>query len=218
MRLVTGASAFEADREWLRVPPTGAGMRIGLFGGSFNPAHQGHRKASLTVLRRCGLDQIWWLVTPGNPLKNHADLAPLAARVRKAAACADHPHVRVTAFEAAAGLQYTADTIRYLTERRPDVRFLWMMGADNLGQFHRWQDWRGIMRRVAVAVVDRPGDRLAAASAPAAQAFGRFRVDERDAGSLVSRQRPAWAFIHCPLDGSSSTALRQRVANTVPFR
>jgi len=212
MRLVTGASAFEADREWLRVPPTGAGMRIGLFGGSFNPAHQGHRKASLTVLRRCELDQVWWLVTPGNPLKSHAELAPLAARIDKASALADHPQLRVTAFEAAAGLHYTADTIRYLTERRPDVRFLWMMGADNLSQFHRWQDWRGIMRRVAVAVVDRPGDRLAAASAPAAQAFGRFRVDELAAGSLVSRQRPAWAFIHCPLDSSSSTAMRQRLA------
>ena len=212
MRLVTGASAFEADREWLRVPPTFAGMKIGLFGGSFNPAHQGHRKASLTVLRRCGLDEIWWLVTPGNPLKDHSDLAPLGARVFKAAALADHPRIRVTAFEAAAGLHYTADTIRYLTERRPSVRFVWMMGADNLNTFHQWQDWRSIMRRVAVAVVDRPGDRMAAASAPAAQVFGRFRIDERHAATLAGRKRPAWAFIHCPLDPTSSSELRRTVA------
>lgn len=209
MRMVTGASAFEADREWLRAPPSFSGMKIGLFGGSFNPAHRGHRRASLAVLRRCDLDEIWWLVTPGNPLKNHSELAPLGARVHRARAIADHPKIRVTAFEAAAGLQYTADTVRYLTDRRPDVRFLWMMGADNLAGFHKWQDWRGIMRRVPVAVVDRPGDRLAAASAPAAQAYGRFRIDERFAPTLVHRDRPAWAFIHCPLDPISSTALRR---------
>jgi len=208
MRLVLGASAFEADRKWLRVPRSSSGMKIGLFGGSFNPAHKGHRKASLTVLRRCELDEIWWLVTPGNPLKDHGDLAPLRERVFKAAAMADHPKIRVTAFEAAAGLQYTADTIRYLTERRPDVHFVWIMGADNLTGFHKWQDWRGIMRRVPVAVVDRPGDRLAAVSAPAAQAFAKFRVDERQARALATRPKPVWAFIHCPLDPTSSTVLR----------
>ena len=208
MRLVLGASAFDADRDWLRVPPTGRGMTIGVFGGSFNPAHQGHRRASLAVLKRCGLDEIWWLVTPGNPLKDHSDLAPLEARVMKAAAIADHPKIRITAFERAAGLRYTADTIRYLTVRRPDVHFVWIMGADNLASFHKWQDWQSIMRRVGVAVVDRPGDRLAVVSAPAAQAYRRFRIDERDLGSLATRKRPAWAFIHCPLDPTSSTQLR----------
>ena len=208
MRLVLGASAFGADRDWLRVPPSARGMKVGLFGGSFNPAHQGHRRASLTVLRRCGLHEIWWLVTPGNPLKDHSDLAPLEARVIKASAVADHPAIRVTAFERAAGLRYSADTIRYLGERRPDVHFVWMMGADNLASFHKWQEWRSIMQRVPVAIVDRPGDRLAASSSPAAQAFARFRIDERALKSLATRDRPAWAFIRCPLDPTSSTQLR----------
>ena len=218
MRLVLGASATGADREWLRVPPVCRGMKIGLFGGSFNPAHSGHRRASLTVLRRCALDEVWWLVSPGNPLKDHADLAPLEARVLKAGAVADHPRIRITAFEAAAGLRYTADTIRYLTDRRPDVRFVWVMGADNLATFHHWQDWRSIMRRVAVAVVDRPGDRHAAASALAAQAYRRFRIDEGRVKTLASRPPPAWAFIHSPLDPASSTELRaRRSANGLPL-
>ncbi|MEM8811703.1 MAG: nicotinate-nucleotide adenylyltransferase [Pseudomonadota bacterium] len=209
MRQVLGASAFEADREWLRVPPVFPGMTVGLFGGSFNPPHQGHRNASLTALKRCGLSEVWWLVTPGNPLKDHRNLAPLEARVMRAAAVADHPRIRVTAFEAAAGLSFTADTIRYLTDRRHQVRFVWIMGADNLSNFHHWQDWRSIMARVAVVVIDRPGDRLAASSAPAAQAYRRFRVDEREAASLAWRDRPAWMFLKCPLDPSSSTELRK---------
>lgn len=208
MRQILGASAFLADREWLRVPPVFPGMKIGLFGGSFNPAHSGHRRASLTALRRCGLDEIWWMVTPGNPLKDHSGLAPLEARVLKAGAVADHPRIRITAFEAAAGLQYTADTVRYLTDRRPSVHFVWIMGADNLASFHRWQDWRSIARRVALAVVNRPGDHLAAASAPAAQALARFRVDDRDARRLATCKRPAWAFLPSLRDPTSSTQLR----------
>jgi nicotinate-nucleotide adenylyltransferase len=213
MRHVPGSAAFEAEREWLRVPPTGRGMKIGLFGGSFNPAHGGHRRASLAVLRRCGLHAVWWLVTPGNPLKNHADLAPLEARVRKADAVADHPAIRITAFEAAAGLQFTADTIRYLTGRRPDVHFVWIMGADNLADLHRWQDWRQIMHTIAVAVVDRPGYRHAAASAPAAHAFRNYRIDETGLKSLATRRLPAWAFLRCPLDPTSSTQLRRSARN-----
>ncbi len=209
MRQILGASAFLADREWLRVPPVFPGMKIGLFGGSFNPAHAGHRRASLTVLRRCRLDEIWWLVTPGNPLKDHADLAPLEARVLKAGAVADHPRIRITAFEAAAGLQFTADTVRYLTDRRPSVHFVWIMGADNLASFHHWQDWREIARRVGIAVVNRPGDHLAAASAPVAQALARFRVDDRDARRLATCQRPAWAFLPSLRDPTSSTQLRR---------
>lgn len=209
MRQILGASAFLADREWLRVPPVFPGMKIGLFGGSFNPAHSGHRRASLTALRRCGLDEIWWMVTPGNPLKDHSGLAPLEARVLKAGAVADHPRIRITAFEAAACLQYTADTVRYLTDRRPSVHFVWIMGADNLASFHRWQDWRSIARRVALAVVNRPGDHLAAASAPAAQALARFRVDDRDARRLATCKRPAWAFLPSLRDPTSSTQLRR---------
>lgn len=209
MRLVVGAQAFGPDRAWLRLPPTAAGMRVGLLGGSFNPAHQGHRQASLTVLRRCGLDQVWWLVTPGNPLKDHADLAPLAARVAAAAATADHPRIRVTAFEAAAGLTFTVATIRALLGHRPGVRFVWMMGADNLAEFHRWRGWREIMTRLPLAVVDRPGSGHAAVSAPAARHFWRSRIDQRCLPALPTAPPPAWALIRAPLDPTSSSALRQ---------
>ncbi len=214
-RLGTSAVALDADAAALRVPLAGRGQRIGLFGGSFNPPHKGHRHVALTALRRLSLDAVWWLVTPGNPLKAGRGLAPLAERVAMTRACARHPAMRVTAFEAAIGTRYSADTIRYVESRYPAVRFVWLMGADNLADFHRWQEWREIMARVPVAVVDRPGASRAALYAPAARAFAASRLPERDAAALPTRAPPAWVFLHGPLEPLSSTVLR---AETDVFR
>lgn len=198
--------------EWMRLPPAGRGQRIGLFGGSFNPPHSGHALVSRTAMRRLRLDAVWWLVTPGNPLKNHDELAPLKARVEAAAKIADDPRVHVTAWEALLGTAYTAQTIATLTKRRPDLRFVWIMGADNLASFHRWQNWRDIVEQVPVAVVDRPESSLSILGAPLAQAYARNRIDEAAAKTLADKQAPAWTFLHAPRDPISSTELRRRTA------
>lgn len=196
----------------MRLPPAGAGQRIGLFGGSFNPPHSGHALVSRTALRRLGLDRIWWLVTPGNPLKDATELAPLETRVHLAAAVADDPRVTVTAWEAWLGTAYSAQTVAALRQRRPDVDFVWVMGADNLAGFHRWQKWRTIIETVPVAIVDRPGAELSALSAPAARAYARHRVDERRAAQLPGSRAPVWTFLHTARDPASSTELRRRSA------
>jgi len=131
-------------------------MRIGLFGGTFNPPHEGHRLASLIALKRLKLDAVWWLVTPGNPLKENAGLPPLHERIEAARALADHPRIIVTGLEAQIGTRYTFDTIDHLTRRCAGVRFAWIMGADNLASFHRWQRWREIAALTPIAVIDRP--------------------------------------------------------------
>ncbi|WMS42676.1 nicotinate-nucleotide adenylyltransferase [Acuticoccus sp. MNP-M23] len=197
-----------ADAAALRVPLVGAGQCVGLFGGSFNPPHKGHRHVALTALHRLSLDAVWWLVTPGNPLKSQTGLAPLADRVAMARRRARHPRMKVTAFEAAIGTRYSADTIRFLESRYPTVRFVWLMGADNLADFHRWQEWREIMGRVPVGVVDRPGASRSALYAPAARAFAASRLLEGDAAALPFRAPPAWVFLHGPLEPLSSTVLR----------
>lgn len=183
-------------------------MRIGLFGGSFNPIHDGHRLVVEETLRRLELDALWVLVTPGNPLKNHNDLAPLADRVLAARRLLDNPRVRVTGFEAAHGFTYSWQTIRFLTKTLPDRRFVWIMGADNLAQFHRWQRWREIALSVPIAVVDRPGSTLAFVSSVFAKTFDYARVDESGATRLALRRPPAWTFIHGPRSSLSSTAIR----------
>lgn len=198
----------------LRLPPYGRGQRIGLFGGSFNPPHRGHRHLALTALRRLGLDQVWWLVTPGNPMKRNDGLPPLACRVAQARALADHPAMTVTAMEAAIGTRYSADAVRFLRRRLPDVRLVWLMGADNLASLHRWQHWRDIMRLVPVAVIDRPGAGHAALNAPAAQAFAATRLPEADARAIADVEPPAWVFLHVPLEPSSSTALRSSATHS----
>ncbi|GAB4576933.1 MAG: nicotinate-nucleotide adenylyltransferase [Roseibium sp.] len=200
----------DLHRDWLKLPHAEAGNRIGIFGGSFNPPHSGHRLVALTVLKRLGLDQVWWLVTPGNPLKSHSDLAPLEMRLRLTSALADHPRMRVTAFEAVLGSPYTARTVMALRVMRPAVRFVWVMGADNLAGFHRWQDWRAIVGSVPIAIVDRPGASLSVLSSPMAAAFERYRLPEEDAGLLPDMAAPAWTFLHTPLDRTSSTDLRRR--------
>ncbi|CAM5775657.1 putative nicotinate-nucleotide adenylyltransferase [Labrys miyagiensis] len=193
-----------------RLPTFSPGMTIGLFGGSFNPPHEGHRHASLVALTRLGLDQVWWLVTPGNPLKDNQALPSLEMRVAAARSLADHPRIAVTGIEAAIHTRYTYDTIAWLQRRCPGVTFVWIMGADNLAGFHRWQHWRGIASRVAIAVVARPGATTKGPLAKAARVLSRFRLQEYEARNLKYRQPPAWVFLHAPLDSNSSTALRAR--------
>ncbi|MGX1306969.1 nicotinate-nucleotide adenylyltransferase [Amorphus suaedae] len=194
--------------DYLRIPSVGIGQRIALFGGTFNPPHKGHRHVALTGLSRLGVDQVWWLVTPGNPLKSHDGLGSLDERVAITRAYADHPRMVVTAFEASYNFRYTADTIAFMRRRLPTVKFVWLMGADNLATLHRWQKWREIMQLVPVAVVDRPGASMSVMSSPAARAFAAARLPETQAAALPGAAPPAWTFLHGPLDPTSSTAMR----------
>jgi nicotinate-nucleotide adenylyltransferase len=190
------------------VPPRGAGQAIGLLGGSFNPPHEGHRRISEMALRRLRLDCLWWMVTPGNPLKDVAALPPLAERMRLAAAIAADPRIVISGAEQGFRTRYTADLIAILKTRAPSVRFVWVMGSDNLAQFHRWEDWRAIARSTPIAVVNRPGFLAKALSSRAAHALRRWRIDEQDAGTLADRAPPAWVFLYGPRSEVSSTALR----------
>jgi nicotinate-nucleotide adenylyltransferase len=190
------------------LPPHAPGMRIGLFGGTFDPPHEAHRAASMLALKRLKLDRVWWLVTPGNPLKNTSGLAPLATRIAAARALTHHPRIDVTGLEAVIKTRYTYDTILWLLARCPGVQFVWIMGADNLRSFHRWQKWRDIAKLVPIVVVDRLGPSLYAGASPAAQAFSRARIPEHAAAGLPNRRAPAWAFLHGLKSPLSSTALR----------
>ncbi|WP_245262693.1 nicotinate-nucleotide adenylyltransferase [Ensifer sp. BR816] len=183
-------------------------MAVGLFGGSFNPPHDGHVLVAETALRKLGLDQLWWMVTPGNPLKDRNNLAPLAERIATSEKIARNPRIKVTAFEQALGQSYTARTLEFVRARNRGVRFVWVMGADNLRNFHRWQNWRRIVRTFPVAVIDRPGSTLAFLSSRMAMTFSHARIDEDDAPRLAFRRAPAWTFIHGPRSSLSSTALR----------
>lgn len=190
------------------LPPSGTGMRIGLFGGSFNPIHQGHALVIEETLRRLQLDAVWVMVTPGNPLKDHSELAPLRQRVELARQLLARPEVRVTGFEAAQGFSYSWQTIRFLTTTLSDRRFVWIMGADNLVDFHRWERWRDIAAMVPFAVYVRPGSGRRAPVSQAATALARWRIDESDAPRLASLPPPAWVYLHGRQSPLSSSAIR----------
>lgn len=181
---------------------------VGLLGGSFNPAHEGHRQASLLALKRLGLSAVWWLVSPANPLKASSELASFEARCERARKIAEHPHIRISAFERQAGLTFTHDTLKALIAAHPDLRFVWLMGADNLADFHRWHRWAEIFRLLPIAVIDRPGYRFGAIASPAARRFAHDRLDESDARALADAGPPAWVYLGGLLNPASSTELR----------
>ena len=192
----------------LNLPPNAPGMRIGLYGGSFNPAHLGHRHVTLMAMRRLGLDRVWWLVSPGNPLKSRHALPTIAERCAQARGIARHPRITVTGFEAALGVRFTVQTLRFLRRRCPGIHFVWIMGADSLGTFHRWKGFSEIARLMPIAVIDRPGWTMTPLSARAARRLADARVPEHAASTLPLRQPPAWTFLHGPRSSLSSTEIR----------
>jgi nicotinate-nucleotide adenylyltransferase len=188
-------------------PIASKGMVIGLFGGSFDPAHEGHVHLTRQALARMGLDQVWWLVSPGNPLKARQP-APMAARLARARALMTDPRVKITDLEAKLGTRATIDTLRRLQAIYPGVHFVWLMGADNLVQFHKWNRWRDILRAVPVGVLARPGLGVAARSSVAARAFGVNQIARGE--NLRGKAAPAWCFVNMPMKAASSSAIRAR--------
>ena len=191
-------------------------MRVGLYGGSFNPAHEGHAHVAETAKRRLNLDRVIWLVSPQNPLKSRHETADLAERMAGAAALAKGPGMIVSDAETRLGSAYTIDVVRAMKQRFPRVDFVWIMGADSLASFHRWRGWTQIMREVPVAVVSRPWIGLKSRFSPAARRFARFRIPSIAAATLADRKPPAWVFLRGPLNFQSSTALRERMKRLKP--
>ncbi len=185
------------------------GQTVGLLGGSFDPAHEGHVQITRAALARFNLDRIWWLVTPGNPLKKRGP-APFSARMQAACALMQHPRVTVTDIEAKLGTRYTAQTLAALRAHYPGVRFVWLMGADNLIQFHQWQNWRDIMENVPVGVLARPGDRVAARLSKAARVYRSAKMSAQASVCLARAEAPTWCFVNLPMNAQSSSAIRQR--------
>jgi len=191
-----------------RFPHAAPGQVVGLFGGSFDPPHAGHVHLSHEALKRLSLDRLWWLVTPGNPLKSRPP-APLPARLGAARRLLADPRVHVTDIEVHLGTRATADTLAALTRLYPGVRFVWLMGADNMAGFHRWDRWRAILRMVPVAVFARPGQRLPALTSRMARVFARARLPARAARRIGSAAPPAWVYLDIPMRRISSTELRR---------
>jgi nicotinate-nucleotide adenylyltransferase len=188
--------------------PRDTARRIGLLGGSFNPAHEGHRHVSLEALKRLGLDEVWWLVSPQNPLKAGDGMEPLATRLARARQIGRHPRIRIEAPELALGTRYTLDTVRALRRAYPKARFVWLMGADILPQLVDWQDWRELFAAIPIAAFARPGWSYPALAAAAPRAFARYRIDADAGRMLASCEPPAWCFIPSRLDSHSATAIR----------
>lgn len=207
-----GGAVLKAGRSALHagLPPFAPGLRVGLFGGSFNPPHGGHRAASLLALRKLRLDCVWWLVSPGNPLKDKAELAPLGARLAAARRVANHPRIRISGIEAAIGTTYSFETIAWLKRRCPGVDFVWIMGADNLAGLKRWRRWRDLVSLVPIAVIDRPGSTLKSMFSLGGLTLARYRLSESAAATLATSRPPAFVFLHGPRSSLSSTALRAR--------
>jgi len=182
--------------------------RVGLLGGSFNPAHRGHRQLSLAAIEALGLDELWWLVSPGNPLKEGADMAPYEARLASARRVARGTGIKVSPFEMRAGTRYTIDTLRALLRAYPRHRFIWLMGADTVAEFHRWKDWRDIAQLLPIAVLPRPGYDEAARAARAMGWLSRFVRPESQAKDWTEWSPPAILFLRLPTDPTSATALR----------
>ena len=208
------SKATEFGSVAVRVPLAVPGQRIGLLGGSFNPPHAAHRMISQIALKRLGLDAVWWIVSPGNPLKSRQGEAPLGDRVAWARAMAADARIVVTDFEQGLPTPYTASTLAFLRLRRPGVQFVWLMGADNLASFHRWRDWKSIFRLMPIAVIDRPGWHLKALASPAARTFAAARLPEARAAQLGAGPLPAWTLLSGPLSNLSSTALRLKAGQS----
>ena len=188
---------------------TTRGRRIGLLGGSFDPAHQGHVHITLEALKRFDLEEVWWLVSPGNPLKKRGP-APMDVRTARAKDVMRHPRVHVSNIEAELNTRYTAETLRALCHKFPFARFTWLMGADNLAQFHLWKDWHEIIETVPIGVLARPGERIDGRTAPAAQIYRHALLKGRQSRILSKANAPAWAFVNVPMRDISSTELRAR--------
>lgn len=191
------------------MPYARAGQVIGLLGGSFDPAHEGHAHITREALKRFGLDQVWWLVSPGNPLKEKGP-QPLSARMTRAREVIDHPRVKITDIECRLGTRYTAQTLEGLFRLYPGVRFVWLMGADNLADFHRWDQWKWIMNALPIGVLARPGSRVAARLSPAARIFSHARLKGGDARGLAQHGAPVFSLVNVPMMPHSSTEIRAR--------
>ena len=189
------------------IPYAAPGTTVGLLGGSFDPAHDGHVHITREALKRFRLDRVWWLVSPGNPLKPHGP-APLDIRLDHARAIMRHPRVEITGIEARLGTRFTAETLSALSALYPEVRFTWLMGADNLADFHRWDRWEEIMQAVPVGVIARPGERVAARTSPAARRFRAARLPGRAAELLARATPPRWCLVNVPMVAQSSSAIR----------
>lgn len=206
-RLTLSASQGQSGAMRYELPQARPGAKIGLLGGSFDPAHEGHVHITLEALKRFGLDEVWWLVSPGNPLKAHGP-QPIAARMARAREVMDHPRVKVTAIEERLGTRFTAETLEALFHHYPNVKFVWLMGADNLASFHRWERWDWIMEALPVGVIARPGDRVAARTSHAARVYRDMRLPGREAALIAERDAPAWSLVNIPMKPHSSSAIR----------
>ena len=181
---------------------------MGILGGSFNPAHGGHLHISLLAMKQLRLDEVWWVVSPQNPLKNAAEMTPFAKRLASARVYAHHPDIVVTDVEQRLGTRYTADTLEAFKVCFPRTHFVWLMGADNLAQISDWQRWTRIFNLVPIAIFARAPYSFDALGGKAAHAFARFKLRNRDAGALVEREPPAWIFFHTRLHPGSATSIR----------
>ncbi|MEM7211002.1 MAG: nicotinate-nucleotide adenylyltransferase [Pseudomonadota bacterium] len=193
----------------VKAPLAFAGQRIGLLGGSFDPPHPGHLHISRWALKAIGLDAVWWMVSPGNPLKEDGP-ADIDRRVSACRNLVDHPRIHVTDLERHLGSPYTANTLRYLGRRCPGVRFVWLMGADNLASFHRWEDWRWIVETHNVGILARPGEQVRAGLSLTSQLYARLRLDGSQARLLGHGDTARWALLNGPMSDHSSTRIRER--------